>query len=175
MAVQMLYQYELGGSSLAEIFADYDAEDCLRESELALAAEAESQAPAEATTPTSRTGRKRGRKHPDLKASLAYARQLVEGTAGHSDEIDGRIRRFTENWRLERMSAIDRNILRLAIYEMYYEQKVPKIVILDEAIELAKRFGSEHSSRFVNGLLDAVLNATDAPVAAATDAPDADP
>lgn len=71
--------------------------------------------------------------------------------------IDALIRQHAENWRLERMPAIDRNILRLAIYEMLHEAKVPKVVIVDEAIELAKKFGAENSGRFVNGLLDGVL------------------
>ncbi len=67
------------------------------------------------------------------------------------------IRGQADNWRLERMPAVDRNILRLAVYEMLYERDTPKLVVVDEAIELAKKFGSEQSGRFVNGLLDGLL------------------
>jgi N utilization substance protein B len=82
---------------------------------------------------------------------------LVEGAVHHREEIDGLIREQADNWRLERMPVVDRNILRLAIFEMLHEEDVPKLVVLDEAIELAKKFGSEQSSRFVNGLLDGLL------------------
>ena len=75
----------------------------------------------------------------------------------HQKEIDELIVRQAENWRLERMPAVDRNVLRLAVYEMLWQADVPKLVVLDEAIELAKRFGSENSGRFVNGLLDGLL------------------
>ena len=67
------------------------------------------------------------------------------------------IRGQADNWRLERMPAVDRNILRLAVYEMLFEMDIPKLVVVDEAIELAKKFGSEQSGRFVNGLLDGLL------------------
>jgi N utilization substance protein B len=67
--------------------------------------------------------------------------------------------RAAANWRLERMPPVDRNILRLAVYEMLCEIDVPKLVVMDEAIELAKKYGSEQSGRFVNGLLDGLLKA----------------
>jgi len=89
--------------------------------------------------------------------SFSYAQRLLRGTLCHREEIDDLIRSQAEHWRLERMPAVDRNILRLAIYEFLYETDVPKLVIVDEAIELAKKFGSEDSSRFVNGLLDGLL------------------
>ena len=90
-------------------------------------------------------------------AAYEYGKSLVTGTLEHRDKIDGLIREQAEHWRLERMPIVDRNILRLAIYEFLYETDVPKLVVLDEAIELAKRFGSEQSGRFVNGLLDGLL------------------
>lgn len=139
MAMQMLYQYELGGSPLPLILSSFDPLGHLDD------AETELLAPGGAAT-----GRREGK-------SFAYARRLVEGTMEHLAAIDVLIRRHAENWRLERMPAIDRNILRLAIYEMLYEPQVPKVVIVDEAIELAKKFGAENSGRFVNGLLDGVL------------------
>ena len=73
------------------------------------------------------------------------------------DEIDELIRSQTDHWRLERMPAVDRNILRLAVYEFLYQIDVPKLVVIDEAIELAKKFGSDQSGRFVNGLLDGLI------------------
>ncbi len=101
--------------------------------------------------------RKAGAQGRLLQNAFEYARRLVEGTLDHTEVIDQMIRSHAENWRLERMPTIDRNILRLAIYEMLHEESVPKVVIVDEAIELAKKFGSENSGRFVNGLLDGVL------------------
>ena len=82
---------------------------------------------------------------------------------GGLSEIDGLIRSQAENWRLERMPAVDRNVLRLAVYEMLHETDVPKLVVVDEAVEIAKRFGSEQSGRFVNGLLDGLLKRHDFP------------
>lgn len=140
MAIQMLYQAEVGASPLAHVFEHFEVPQ-------------ESDGD-DGETATGAGGAKKTVASP---ATLAYARKLASGTVEHGSEIDELIRRHAENWRLERMPAIDRNILRLAIYEMLFERKVPKIVIVDEAIELAKKFGSEHSSRFVNGLLDGVL------------------
>jgi transcription antitermination factor NusB len=92
-----------------------------------------------------------------VEEAFQYAQRLVRGTVDHREEIDAMIRGQADNWRLERMPAVDRNILRLAIYEMLYERETPKLVVVDEAIELAKKFGSEQSGRFVNGLLDGLL------------------
>jgi len=149
MALQMLYQVELGGSSPEEICAGFDVADYVLESETSAADEAEEKR---------RERARRAAKSPRLRASFDYACSLVRGTYEHREEIDELIRQQAENWRLERMSAIDRNILRLAIYEMLYESSVPQVVIVDEAIELAKKFGTESSGRFVNGLLDGVLH-----------------
>ncbi|MCL4402049.1 MAG: transcription antitermination factor NusB, partial [Acidobacteria bacterium] len=79
----------------------------------------------------------------------------VTGAAGHVEEIDGRISAHAEHWRIERMPAVDRNILRLAIYEMVYAG-TPAAVAIDEALELARRFSGEESVQFVNGVLDAI-------------------
>ncbi|MEM1181105.1 MAG: transcription antitermination factor NusB [Acidobacteriota bacterium] len=135
MAVQMLYQQELGGATLEQVFQTFDVDGYASEG-------SEDDAPKELA---------------GGQESFSYARRLVEGTRAEQDEIDDLIRAHAENWRLERMPSIDRNILRLALYEMLRESAVPKVVIVDEAIELAKRFGSENSGRFVNGLLDGVL------------------
>lgn len=84
----------------------------------------------------------------------AYADELVQGVAQHIERVDELIRRASTNWRLERMARVDRNLLRMATYELLMQQQVPRAVILDEAVELAKLFGSEDSSAFVNGVLD---------------------
>ena len=80
---------------------------------------------------------------------------LVRGTVERAGEIDALISGHAEHWRLERMPAVDRNILRLAIYEMRHTE-TPAAVVIDEALELARRFSTEESVQFVNGVLDAV-------------------
>jgi len=84
-----------------------------------------------------------------------FVSELVHGTIDHLDDIDGRIGRHAEHWRIERMPAVDRNILRLAVYEMTYAG-TPAAVAIDEALELARKFSNEESVQFVNGVLDAV-------------------
>jgi N utilization substance protein B len=85
----------------------------------------------------------------------AFANRLFEGAAKDTTTIDELIVRQAENWRLERLAVIDRAILRLAIYELRTTDTPPK-VILNEAVELAKKFSSEEAGSFVNGILDAV-------------------
>jgi N utilization substance protein B len=87
-----------------------------------------------------------------------YADQLVRGVRRDLERIDERIRSASQNWRLERMARIDRNALRLGAYELQTRIDVPRAVILDEAVELAKRFGSDESSKFVNGVLDRIAD-----------------
>jgi N utilization substance protein B len=84
-----------------------------------------------------------------------FMETLVRGASGRSKEIDERIAAKSEHWRLERMPAVDRNILRLAVYEMS-ELKTPAPVVIDEALELARQFSGEESVSFINGVLDAV-------------------
>jgi N utilization substance protein B len=83
-----------------------------------------------------------------------YANSVVRGVAGDLDKVDESIRKASTNWRLERMARVDRNVLRLGAWELLQARDVPRAVILDEAVELAKRFGSEESGAFVNGVLD---------------------
>jgi transcription antitermination protein NusB len=85
-----------------------------------------------------------------------FARGLVAGTLGHLEDIDSNIRRFAPAWPVDQIAVVDRNILRLAIFEILFDNKVPVKVAVSEAVELAKSFGSEHSARFVNGVLGAV-------------------
>jgi N utilization substance protein B len=84
----------------------------------------------------------------------SFADRLLRGTLEHLEELDDELGRQTAHWRLERLAAVDRNILRLAMYELIYESDTPPAVVIDEAIEIAKRFGAEDSGRFVNGVLD---------------------
>ncbi|QJA06710.1 transcription antitermination factor NusB [Thermosulfurimonas marina] len=88
--------------------------------------------------------------------AFEFARELVEGVKEKKDELDALISRYSRNWRLERMLATDRNILRLATYELLFRPDIPPKVSLNEAVELAKEFGSEDSPAFVNGILDAI-------------------
>ena len=85
-----------------------------------------------------------------------FAHQVVEGYGEHADEIDAMIRKVSEHWRIERMPLVDRNILRLATYELMFMPDVPRKVTLNEAVELAKRYGGEGSAGFVNGVLDRI-------------------
>ncbi len=85
----------------------------------------------------------------------AFTEELVSGVALQSADIDARITAHSEHWKLERMPVVDRNILRLAIYEMAFV-RTPPAVVIDEALELARRFSGEASRSFINGVLDAV-------------------
>ena len=89
-------------------------------------------------------------------SSRDYAEDCVKGVATKLEEVDRMVRAASINWRLERMTKVDRNILRLGTWELLERRDVPRAVILDEAVELAKRFGSAESSAFVNGVLDKV-------------------
>ncbi|MCM2316381.1 MAG: transcription antitermination factor NusB [Thermoanaerobaculia bacterium] len=86
-----------------------------------------------------------------------FAIRVFRGTLEKQDDIDKIVVEQADNWRLSRMPVVDRNLIRMAIYEMMYLDETPKLVILDEAIEIAKRFGTEKSSQFINGILDGVL------------------
>jgi N utilization substance protein B len=86
----------------------------------------------------------------------AFTEQLVAGVIAHLDELDERIKKYTANYELHRLAAVDRNILRMAIYEMLHSPDVAPVVIINEAIEIAKKFGAEKSGGFVNGILDRV-------------------
>ena len=88
----------------------------------------------------------------------AFAKQLVIGVATERVEIDRRITEVAHRWRLERMAAVDRNVLRLAAWEIVFAG-TPREVAIDEAVELARRFGDDASPRFVNGVLDALARA----------------
>jgi len=81
---------------------------------------------------------------------------LVSGVAGHGDEIDGWLRRFSRDWALERMPAIDRTLLRIGTFELVHRADVPTAVVISEAVDLAQRYSTDDSGRFVNGVLAAI-------------------
>jgi len=89
------------------------------------------------------------------EAEEEFARRLFEGTVAHLEEIDALIEAQAEHWKLPRMAAVDRNVLRLAIYEFLFEE-TPKSVVINEALEVTRRFSSEDAVEFVNGVLDGV-------------------
>ena len=91
--------------------------------------------------------------------SRTYADAIVRGVTAERDSLDAAIKKASANWRLERMSRVDRNVLRLATWELAHD--VPRAVAIDEAVELGKRFGTEESGAFVNGVLDAIRKAVE--------------
>ena len=95
-------------------------------------------------------------RHPLDEDTREFADTIVCGTKTRQREIDDIIARFTEHWDLDRMAVVDRNILRLAVYELGWRADTPPKVVINEAIEIAKKFGTRESSRFINGILDRV-------------------
>jgi len=87
-----------------------------------------------------------------------YADGVVRGVVDHRAVIDEHIRAASEHWRLERMARVDRNVLRIGVFELLERPEVPRAVIIDEAVELAKRYGTEDSGKFVNGVLDRIAD-----------------
>ncbi len=120
-AMQMLYQWELGGNTPEQVGASFFEE------------------------------RKAG---PEVQR---FARELFSGAVGEVNKLDSMIRAHAENWRLERMAAVDRGILRLAVYELLHCPETPPAAVIDEALEIARRFSGQGSVEFINGLLDSVL------------------
>ncbi len=89
------------------------------------------------------------------KRAMGYARRLVLGVEEHLASLDDLLQRQSENWRLGRMAVIDRNIMRIALYEILHEPEVPSQVAINEALEVARRFSSDDAVGFINGILDA--------------------
>jgi len=92
----------------------------------------------------------------DEAAVRLFSDPLIRGALEHREESDGFIRKFCKNWDLPRIAAVDRNILRLAIYEMLHREDIPPVVSINEAVDIAKRFSTQDSGKFVNGILDSV-------------------
>ena len=85
-----------------------------------------------------------------------FADPLIRGTLEHRDAIDEHIKKHAKNWEFHRIAAVDRNIMRLAIYEMLFREDIPPIVSINEAVDIAKKFSTQDSGKFVNGILDKV-------------------
>ena len=94
--------------------------------------------------------------HPAPDDVREFAELIVRGTFQHLGDIDQKIVHYTENWELNRMAAVDRNILRLAVYELLYVDEIPPKVTINEAVNLAKKFSQEEAGKFVNGILDKI-------------------
>lgn len=124
-AVQMLYQWEVGRTSMSEVASTFWLHD---DSATALLSEDQ----------------------------RAFAGKLADGVVADVANIDPLITEAAEHWRIERMNAIDRLILRLAVYELLHERETPAPVIINEALELARTFSDPDAVRFVNGILDAI-------------------
>ena len=93
----------------------------------------------------------------DMEADVrSFSQELVDGVYAARDQLDARISAAAQRWKLERMAVVDRNILRMALFEMNRSAETPPPVVIDEAIEVARRFGTDESARFVNGVLDAL-------------------
>jgi transcription antitermination protein NusB len=93
----------------------------------------------------------------------SFCLSLYDGVVAHQGKIDQHLAETAENWRLPRMAAVDRNVLRLGAYELLYVPEIPPNVVLDEAIELARRYGAVDSSAFVNGVLDKLRQSSVSP------------
>ncbi len=85
-----------------------------------------------------------------------FADPLIRGALDHRDDIDEYIKKHAKNWDLHRMATVDRNVLRLAIYEMRYREDIPPVVSINEAVDIAKKFSTQDSGKFVNGILDKI-------------------
>ena len=135
-ALQILYQEDISHSDINEVFEDFwkDKSDLIPMIE-------------EPTPPG---------EHENDTDVRQYAERIVRGTIEKLEWIDQTIEKFTEHWEIKRMAYVDRNILRLATYEMMFIDEIPVKVAINEAVELAKRYGEADSSKFVNGILDKI-------------------
>ena len=91
------------------------------------------------------------------KSVQSFTEDILSNIFDHKKEIDALLEKYSDNWTLSRMTVIDRNLLRMAASELMYSKNVPPKVVIDEAVEIAKRFGSEDSPNFINGVLDRIL------------------
>jgi len=98
---------------------------------------------------------------PSASEIQEFAERLVLGVSAHRRGLDGVLAGSSENWRIDRMAVVDRNVLRMAVYELFFEPDTPPAVVIDEAVEVAKRFGGDESGAFINGVLDAVRRAVE--------------
>ncbi|MHB2025323.1 MAG: transcription antitermination factor NusB [Elusimicrobiota bacterium] len=106
--------------------------------------------------PASRNSLRSSAQKPADEETLLFARLLIEGTQSKIKEIDSAIEKRAVDWRLERMAAVDRNILRIAAYELLFSPDVPPKAAIDEALEITRKFSTAESTRFINGILDKI-------------------
>ena len=92
-----------------------------------------------------------------------FAEELARGVIEHHKEIDPLIAKYAENWEIDRMGTVDRNAMRIAVFEMLYRDDIPPVVSINEAVELAKAYSSSESGKFVNGILDRIRKGLDRP------------
>lgn len=135
-ALQLLYERDVVSTALEEAMEDF----WLDRSDVALSS-------------AEKMSLEEDKKEPEVRE---YTERLVRGVAEKISLIDGIIERFAENWEISRMACVDRNILRLGTYEMLFVDEIPMKVAINEAVELAKRYGETDSSKFVNGILDRI-------------------
>ena len=98
-------------------------------------------------------------RHPVDREAREFAEILIRGTKLHEPKIDEMISQYAKNWELDRMAVVDRNILRFSTYELLYVEDVPPKVVINEAVNIAKKFSQEESGKFVNGILDKIAHA----------------
>ncbi|MEI6392506.1 MAG: transcription antitermination factor NusB [Verrucomicrobiota bacterium] len=144
-AVQFLFQHDLNPpedlpAALEQFWASQRAAAIAGEKGIATWGE-----PVELPPPT-----------PEETAVRLFADPLISGALEHRDEADTVIKKHAKNWELHRIAAVDRNVLRLAIYEMLHRDDIPPIVSINEAVDIAKKFSTQDSGKFVNGILDKV-------------------
>ena len=90
------------------------------------------------------------------KKSRPFFIKLVNGVLGAKDQIDALVERFSQNWKINRMSCVDRNVMRIAVYEMIYCHDIPPKVSINEAVDIGKKFGTQESGAFINGIMDSI-------------------
>ena len=93
------------------------------------------------------------------KKSRSFFRKLVTGVLGSKGQIDALVERFSQNWDISRMSCVDRNVMRIAVYEMLYCDDIPPKVSINEAVDIGKKFGTQESGAFINGIIDSIREA----------------
>ena len=93
---------------------------------------------------------------PEEQATRTFAEPLIRGVLEHRTEVDERIRKHAKNWDMARMATVDRNVMRLAVYEMLFREDIPPVVSINEAVDIAKKYSTDDSGKFVNGILDKI-------------------
>jgi N utilization substance protein B len=144
-AVQFLFQYDLNPPANLEEALNHFWES---QQAAAIAGEKGPATWAEPGEPTPATA--------EESAVRLFAEPLIRGALEHRNEIDEQIKKHAKNWELHRIAVVDRNVLRLAIYEMFHRGDIPPVVSINEAIDIAKKFSTEDSGKFVNGILDKI-------------------